>query len=349
MKLQIKSPFLWFGTPIGGVPKPWKHFKIDGLMPNAFDIMRSPSAYESVSKKGIHSRLGFHGLVMMDSGGFLFMKKRDVTISAFDVLDLYENGKPNLGVVLDHPLVPKLSNHVKRKRQLKTLSNTRAMVSNRKSSNPVIVPVVHGYTPDSIKWYLRRLDKIGHFPMYGIGSLVPSVFNTKGNGGIFNVIETIHEVRKHLSSEAKIHVFGIGSTLTMHLMFYAGVDSVDSSSWRRKAAYGAIQLPGIGDRYITGRAGKKTNKKYLDLSRAEERTLDACKCPACKKSSISELRGSFSLRALHNAWTFQKESEKARRLIKSDEYFEYVNKIVDRTRFWRVLEYASKLNNQLNS
>lgn len=343
MKLQIKSPFLWFGTPIGGNPKPWKHFKIDGLMPNAFDIMRSPSAHESVSKKGIHSHLGFHGLVMMDSGGFLFMKKRDVTISAFDVLDLYENGKPNLGVVLDHPLVPKLSNHVKRKRQLKTLSNTRAMVSNRKSSNPVIVPVVHGYTPDSIKWYLRRLDKIGHFPIYGIGSLVPSVFNTKGNGGIFNVIETIHEVRKHLSSEAKIHVFGIGSTVTMHLMYAAGADSLDSSAWRSKAAFGAIQLPGIGDRFITGRAGKATGKKYLNLSEEEKRTLEECRCPVCKQGGLPELKRSFTKRALHNAWVLQREVEKARRLLKENQYDDYVERVVGKTRFRNALRLARSL------
>jgi len=343
VKLGIRIPSLWFGTPVDGIPRPWEHFKIDGLMPNAYDIIRSCRPREPVMTDGIHSYLHFKGSVMMDSGGFLFMKRKRITISAYDVLDLYECSKPDFGVVLDHPLVPNLPSHIKRRRQLRTLHNTKVMVANKKLSSPVIVPVIHGYSSDSIRWYVRELNKMGEFPIYGIGSLVPSVFNTRGNGGIFDVIETICEAKKQLPSDSKIHVFGIGSTLTMHMMFYAGVDCVDSSSWRWKAAYGAIQLPGTGDRYITGKAGKKSDKKYLNLSRNEKRLLDACKCPACKEHSLSELRKSFSLRALHNAWVFQKEVQKARRLIRSSEYSQYVNQIIDRTRFWRVLEHISKV------
>jgi 7-cyano-7-deazaguanine tRNA-ribosyltransferase len=48
--------------------------------------------------------------------------------------------------------------------------------------------------------------------------------------------------------------------ITMNMMYYSGADSVDSSSWRTKAAFGAIQLSGIGDRYYTGNQTQKLSQ-----------------------------------------------------------------------------------------
>lgn len=126
----------------------------------------------------------------------------------------------------------------------------------------------------------------------------------------------------------------------MHLMFYAGADSVDSSSWRSKAAFGAIQLAGVGDRYITS---NKRHKKYLNLSRKEKRILDSCRCPACRQHSLGDLRKNFELRALHNAWVFQSEIEKVRRLIKKNRYEDYVEQVLKINRFYSVFEHVRKL------
>jgi tRNA-guanine family transglycosylase len=118
-------------------------------------------------------------------------------------------------------------------------------------------------------------------------------------------------------------------------MFYAGADSVDSSAWRMKAAFGAIQLPGIGDRYISR---KKRHKVYRDLSRDEKTLLEECKCPACRGYSLRGLRESFKLRALHNAWVYQKDVEKARKLVKKREDETYVKDILSKTRFSKMLD-----------
>jgi tRNA-guanine family transglycosylase len=180
---------------------------------------------------------------------------------------------------------------------------------------------------------LDKLNEIGDFSVYGIGSLVPSVFTSKGAGGIYNVVKVVSAVRKALP-EKTIHVFGVGSTLTMHLMFYVGADSVDSSAWRTKAAFGAIQLPETGDRYISLR---KKHKHYPQLRQEELRILDECKCPACKGEGLEGLRKSFTMRALHNAWVHQREIEKVRKLVSEGEYERYAKEVIRRTKFSALL------------
>jgi len=336
---EIETPFLWIAQLIDGKPKPWKHYSIDGVMINAYEILGNAKANNDVRKKGIHGYLEFKGPIMMDSGGFQFMKKKELDIDPKKILRLYEESKPNFGVILDHPLGPNLSHEEKMDRWFKTLTNTRMMVANHTTDCIKLVPAVHGHKLDEIEWFLQELDKISAFDFLGIGSLVPSVFSTKGAGGIANVVEIVNFVRKKVP-DRRIHVFGVGSTLTMHLMFYAGANSVDSSGWRTKAAYGAIQLPRIGDRYITPR---KRHKTYRDLSESEKEILAKCECPVCKKEGLEKLKKSFTSRAMHNAWVFQKEVETARKLISENDYEDYVKEILTNTTFSNVFEYATKL------
>jgi len=345
---EITPPVLWFSQVVGGRPEPWKYFRVDGVLLNAYEILQEPNIANQLKKNGIHHYLGFRGPVMMDSGGFLFMKKKSMTVKPDTISELYKESRPNYGVILDHPLTLGLTAREVRRRQFVTLRNTRRMNLSQRSLNPELIPVIHGHTMSSIKWFVHQLDKIGEFKVYGIGSLVPSVFNARGIGGIHNVIRIVSYVRKLLPKKI-IHVFGVGSTVTMHLMFAAGADYLDSSAWRVKAAFGAIQLPGIGDRFITGRAGKATGKKYLDLSKEEERIIERCRCPACRQSGLPGLRRSFSKRALHNAWVLQREVEKARKLVKDNRYDTYVQKVVGNSRFRNALELARSLETSRQS
>ena len=332
---ETETPFLWFAQLIDGNPKPWKHFPLDGVMVNAYEILGKKKADSDVRKQGVHDYLKFRGPIMMDSGGFQFMKKKELDVNPKKILNLYEESNPNFGVILDHPLSPNLSYEEKMDRWFKTLANTHIMIANQNNDRTILVPAIHGHKLGEIDWFIQELDRISAFDYMGIGSLVPSVFSTKGAGGIANVVEIVNFVRKKLPAR-RIHVFGVGSTLTMHLMFYAGADSVDSSGWRTKAAYGAIQLPEIGDRYITPR---KRHKTYRNLSENEKEILAQCECPVCKKEGLEKLKRSFAAMALHNAWVFQKEVEKARDLTKTNEYESYVQGILSQSS----LSYAFKL------
>jgi hypothetical protein len=61
-----------------------------------------------------------------------------------------------------------------------------------------------------------------------------------------------------------------------------------------------------------------------------------------EKEGVSPRR-SFSMRALHNCWVFQKEVEKARKLIRKNEYLSYVDEVVGESRFSNALQLARSL------
>ena len=337
---KIDYPILWFSQEVGAsASAPWKYFKVDGVLVNAYDFMQHPVAFEKARKNKIHNYLGFKGPVLMDSGGFLFMKKKKMDVSAEQITSFYEETKPNFGVVLDHPLMPNLRPKESMKRKMKTLQNTRIMMKKRITKNPVLIPVIHGYKPSEIRWYVRKLEKIEKFSIYGIGSLVPALYNVKGMGGILNVMRVIIEIRKQIP-RAKLHVFGTGGSLTMHLMYYAGANSLDSSAWRTKAAFGAIQMSGMGDRWITKSIRKKP---YPQLSKEEKKKLENCKCPMCRNYGLSRLKNNFTARAIHNAWIHQQEVKKARKLIHENRYEEYVSKIMGKTNFYSLFNAIKKL------
>jgi len=323
-------PRIWFSQIVGRRRSaPWEHFKVDGVLMNAYDFMQHPKILEEVKKYGIHNYLNFKGPIILDSGGFLFMKKKEISVTSKEIISFYDDAKPNFGVVLDHPMNPNISKKEIKKRQNETLKNTKIMLALKRTKNPILIPVIHGFDEKQIQQYVKKLVKIGSFSLYGIGSLVPSLFNVDGVGGILNVSKIIKEVRKKLPN-SKLHVFGSGSALTMHLMFYAGADSLDTSAWRTKAAFGAIQMSGMGDRWVTKDSRKKP---YPTLSRDEKKTLEFCACPVCKKFGFEGLEKQFECRALHNAWIFQKEVSKTRKLIKNNQYEEYVEKIMTNTNF----------------
>ena len=73
---------LWFSQIVGaGKSTPWNYFKVDGVLMNAYDFMQHPMAFKKAKEQKIHKYLGYDGPVMMDSGGFLFMKKNRMCIS----------------------------------------------------------------------------------------------------------------------------------------------------------------------------------------------------------------------------------------------------------------------------
>ena len=116
----------------------------------------------------------------------------------------------------------------------------------------------------------------------------------------------------------------------MHLMFLLGIDSVDSSSWRTKAAFGAIQIAGVGDRYVT-----RVKRHFVarQLSDTERNVLNGCRCPPCKRQGFPALTTSFRSRAIHNAWILQAEVRKARRLMKAGKYNRYAQELLRGSRY----------------
>jgi len=351
--ISIQTPVLWMGTLVKSKPRPWQYFTINNIMVNAYDVIsRGKNDTETIFKNGIHNYLDFsQGLIMMDSGGFqLLMRKRKV-LDVKKLILLYEQAKPDIGVILDYPLNPSASLSENRKRWEKTLKNMEFMMNN--DLNVFLMPVVHGLTISEIRNACRDVRKLlGNDPkLVGIGSLVPLIRSmntrnvTKRNRKSPKnfIIDAIRTVRS-IFPDSFLHVFGVGSVTTMHLMFCAGADSVDSMGWRLKAAYGAIQLPGVGDRFVTNK-GNNIPRKVLSSSELE--VLSKCECPICSgkplrvrlKQLSNKHKGNFVNRAIHNAWTFIREEEKFREALQKGFAREFTEVRLKNSPFVKTFEY----------
>jgi tRNA-guanine family transglycosylase len=118
----------------------------------------------------------------------------------------------------------------------------------------------------------------------------------------------------------RIHAFGIGGIVTLHLAAALGIDSLDSSGWRQRAARGLINLRGRGDR----QAVKLGSWKGRELSRAEWAELARCRCPACRRSGTEALRRQgiegFTARATHNLTMLLHEADLIRRHLAAGDF-----------------------------
>jgi tRNA-guanine family transglycosylase len=338
----LKFPILWFSVWIDDeFRKRYRYFiKNDfreAIFVNAYHILARPYIRKIVETNTIHRCLRFQGPIMADSGGFIFRNKTSLGLDPLVLLKFYEISKVDIGLTLDHPPNPKnLNDEVIRMKR--TLENILLMFKNKKSNDFLLLPVVHGFSirkiMDMIN-YIRMHMGIDSLKGICIGGMVPLIRTQVPNGRKL-MVELLITIRR-LLPDAFIHVLGVGGTTTMHLMFYLGADSVDSCAWEKKAAYGLIQLPKVGDRFIVKRDKRK---RYPTLSSKEYEILLECECPVCKRHTPEELDTSRDLRVIHNAWVFQREVEKAREMLKEGEYEKFVEERIRYSNMYSIFKYA---------
>jgi 7-cyano-7-deazaguanine tRNA-ribosyltransferase len=130
--------------------------------------------------------------------------------------------------------------------------------------------------------------------------------------------------------DKKLHVFGVGGTSTLHVMALLGIDSVDSSGWRNRAARGIIQLPGSGERLVT----QLGNWRGRTPSWKEWQDLTHCGCPTCVKSGKEGLKANklhgFCCRATHNLWVLLEENHWLAQHVSAENYGPRVDNSVHR-------------------
>lgn len=338
----IKTPILWLGHSFKSSERIWKDADVElpGILANACHVLTKPTIAQAIYKKGLRSFLDYDGPIMMDSGGFLFQKASIMKIRPRDIAGIYHESQIDIGVTLDHPLNPSLSSSDNKKRWLRTLRNTEAMMS--AVSSCAFMPVVHGYSISDLKIACRQVKEIaGDSGLIGIGSLVPLLKTSflgngikyqRGNGNTGNHITFISDALTLVREEfpnSFLHVFGVGGVTTALSIFAMGADSVDSVAWRLKAAYGAIQLPGISDRFLSPRPNSPKPRRVINTK--ETHVLKCCKCPICFRYSRvgwrkRRLDNSFKSRSIHNAWVFTQEVHSFRKEIVKGEGYKFIIK-----------------------
>jgi 7-cyano-7-deazaguanine tRNA-ribosyltransferase len=168
----------------------------------------------------------------------------------------------------------------------------------------------HGYCPvvHAGPWldcYLAALRRLGRTEKLAIGGLVPHLLNSAGAQRRATIVG-IRRVRDEFPGT--IHAFGVGGIVTLHLAAALGIDSLDSSGWRLRAARGLIILKGRGERM----AVKLGSWMGRAIGPDEWEELARCRCPSCRRRGIEGLKAvgveGFAYRAVHNLWTLLEEA-----------------------------------------
>jgi len=156
-------------------------------------------------------------------------------------------------------------------------------------------PVVHA--GPWLDGYLEALRELGLDRQLAVGGLVPHLLNSSGARRM-QTIALLKRVRAEFPGT--IHAFGIGGIVTLHLAAALGVDSVDSSGWRQRAARGLVLLRGRGERQAI-RLGSWAGRV---LTAEEWAELARCRCPSCRRHGLEALARvgveGFASRAVHN-------------------------------------------------
>jgi len=342
---RIETPNLFASYRMGDYPSaglkclPWNEIKIEALLINSYDFLK-PRHRQLLDKDEISSFLKFKSPIMMDSGGFYFIEKKHVDINPLEILNLELKAKVDVGVVLDHPIHPKATNHYQRARS--TLKNTKIMfeeLSKNDHDHFILLPVIQGYDVKLLNYFINNLNRIvrryngGYFDYVGIGGLVP--LSQRCDERIINIISY---TRRKLP-DAYIHCFSLGSPLMMLIAFYCGADTVDTQGWIKSAAFRAINLPGIGsvklrlkDKEDNPKLFERNYKKlasHIEYLESNERFKliypldDLIDTP-------NERR--IHNRAMHNLHVYVYETQKAREAIKGGYFEEFLEERFSRSK-----------------
>lgn len=158
--------------------------------------------------------------------------------------------------------------------------------------------VVQGHTQDQLRHCLNAYKGLDGLQHIGFGS-----FGTSGvsNGVNMLTTEAYHNLEWAVDEAHEagmtVHAFGVGGPTSIPLLYAAGVDSFDTTSWMRSSGYGNVFFP-FKSRYNashqTNRSGKLLTKDELPHLKAET----GHSCPFCE--SMTQLRNSRWDRIMHN-------------------------------------------------
>jgi hypothetical protein len=188
-----------------------------------------------------------------------------------------------------------------RRRQRTLFERTVAMLEAHTDNG--FCPVVH--PGPWLDRYLEVLHRLGQTEQLALGGLVPHLLNSPG-AQRRQTIALLRRIRREFPG--RIHAFGIGGVITLHLAAALGIDTADSSGWRQRAARGLVILRGRGER----QAVPLGSWKGRSLQAADWEELGRCRCPACRAQGNDGLRAEgisgFANRAVHNLYVLLEEA-----------------------------------------
>ncbi len=313
LSLNNLKPKIWDSE------SPYHLADLRAVMVSYAEFDRMPTRRCKAMNQGLHTYLGIPKeiAIYLDNGAFSFIKKGK-EVPRQEYKDFVKRACPNwYAIPQDYIPTPRMSDD----EQLACLRKT--MEVNQAYHHDGYVPVIH--VSRHLDEYLRQFqddELLCSKSKVALGGIVPNLLRAPKAMSYGDVLNSVRQTRIELA-EQQLHVFGIGGTATLHLAALLGVDSVDSSGWRNRAARGIVQLPGRGDRIVAALGSWRGRKPDEE----EWKMLDGCICPACQKFGIEGLQANriegFCNRATHNLWTLLEEAKQIDEHLKAKTYTDW--------------------------
>jgi queuine/archaeosine tRNA-ribosyltransferase len=319
---------------------PYHLGELSAIMVSYAEFCDRPDRRKAAMRRGLHDYLNVPRQVSiyLDNGAFTILRKGGL-VSQQEYEEFVQQAKPDwYPIPQDHIPTPSMSDED----QLKCLRLT--MDVNRAYKHDGFVPVIH--ISRHLTRYLKEMkleEKLAAKSNVALGGIVPNLLRAPKAMAYGQVLDSIQQARMEMA-DRELHVFGIGGTATLHVAGLLGVDSVDSSGWRNRAARGMIQLPGSGERTVANLGSWRGREP----SQVEWSRLSNCPCPACQQHGLDGLKADkifgFSNRATHNLWVLLNEAKGIETHLANGTYVSWYETHLDNTAYLPLIRKALELH-----
>lgn len=335
--LSALKPHVWHPESEYYLPE------LRAIMVSYADFHKMPVRRRKAMDQGLHNYLGIprHIKIYLDNGAFYFITHGGETPTK-EYAEFVKNAQPNwFPIPQDFIPTPKMT----LEEQQECLALTMNM--NRRYWRGDYVPVAHIST--LLEDYVSRLKSyksLQRKESIALGGIVPNLLKAPKAMHPRKVLEKLIHIRREFRDK-KLHVFGIGGTVTLHLAALLGINSVDSSGWRNRAARGIVQLPGTGDRMVANLGswrGREPDAREWEV-------LAQCQCPACKQYGLDGLKANlvhgFRNRATHNLWVLLEEARLIQEHLIAGDYKNWYSTHLDNTLYQPLIKQILEIEKDI--
>lgn len=308
------------------------------VMVSYAEFHRMPARKRAAMELGLHTYLGLpqQTKVYLDNGAFYFLT-RGGEMPAEEYEKFVQKAEPDwYPIPRDYIPTPAMTYEEQKSCFVQTM---RANIEYQRNGYTPVIHISH-----FLRNYLLKIEahpRLSKKRSIALGGIVPNLLRAPKAIPYQHVLSSLMHVRRTFADK-EIHVFGIGGTATLHLAALLGVDSVDSSGWRNRAARGIVQLPGSGDRMVA----ELGSWRGRQLSPQEREMLLNCPCPACVRNGLEGLTAKriegFCNRATHNLWVLLEEARWISEQLEAKTYREYYNARLNNTIYSRLIDKAAE-------
>jgi hypothetical protein len=254
----------------------------DGVLVSRNALGESGPKRELVERYGMRSYLRLPSSLRLlgDCGAYGYVRLKDPCFETGDVADYYQHLGFDLGVSIDHLVVPEFEDQRDYRYQL-TLKNAEEFLALHRQAGYSFTPIgaVQGWDTFSYLEAARAVVQMG-YDYVALGGLARS--NTR------DIAEVVGAIREALPSHIRVHVFGVARLALLPLFLELGIESVDSAApirqawlsaqdnyYTRTRTYAAIRIPAIAEergksQTLVGRS----EASFEDLQAAEQTALE---------------------------------------------------------------------------